>query len=532
MIRIHELKLTIHQSKDEIPNLIVKKLHIKKEDLISYRIFKESIDARKKDMIYFNYCVDCHIRHEERFTNKTSRVYQIIKEYHYEVPKHGNQSLAHRPVIIGFGPAGMMAALLLAQEGYEPMIFERGDCIEERVTAVEQFWQSAVLNERTNVQFGEGGAGTFSDGKLTTRVKDLRSRKVLEELVAHGAPKEILYEAYPHIGTDLLRDIVRNIREDIIAKGGEIYFQSQITDFQVEQQKLRAVKVNDIWYPCDTAILAIGHSARDTFQALYEKQVAMSAKAFAVGARIEHLQSFINRSQYGVFYKNPKLPVASYRFVHKAKNQRGVYTFCMCPGGVVVPSTSCSGEVVVNGMSEYARNETNANSALLVQVTPQDFESDHALAGIAYQQNLEQRAFIMGKSSYRAPAQRVEDFVQHKAGDITKSILTPSYALGVESCDLHDLFPSYISDALQDGIQAFDKKMPGFAQDAILTAVETRSSSPVRIQRKDTTLQSINVEGLYPCGEGAGYAGGIVSAAIDGLRCAEKIIELYNEKRK
>lgn len=528
MIRIHEIKLTIDQSKEMIPTFIMKKLRIKKEDLLSYRIFKESIDARKKDMIYFNYCVDCEVKNEQLFLKHPSKLYQKSPDIEYHKPIHGCEKMAHRPVIIGFGPAGMMAALLLSQEGYDPIVFERGGRVEERVKKVEDFWVNGILDEACNVQFGEGGAGTFSDGKLTTRVKDLRSRKVLEELVAHGAPDEILYEANPHIGTDKLRDIVRNIRNDIIANGGEIHFQSPVTNFQMEHQRIYAIEVHGAWHLCDQVILAIGHSARDTFRTLYDQDVMMNAKAFAIGARIEHAQSFINQAQYGAFCDHPRLPVASYRFVHTASNGRGVYTFCMCPGGIVVPSASSKGHLVVNGMSAYARDEKNANSALLVQVTPEDF-GNHPLDGIRFQEQLERKAYELGNQTYRAPAQSVEDFLDPKKHTTSSTI--PSYALGVVDTNLHNLFPSYVTQALQEGIIAFNRKMPGFSKDAILTAIETRSSSPVRMERKNDTLQSSNTHGIYPCGEGAGYAGGIVSAAIDGLKCAEKIIELYKSNR-
>lgn len=529
MIRIHEIRLTIDQPKDKIADLIIKKLHIRKEELITYRIFKESIDARKNDMIYFNYCVDCEVKNEQSILQKPSHHYQKTPDFQYVPPAHGSASMTHRPIIIGFGPAGMLAALLLAQEGYEPLIFERGDCVENRILAVEEFWQTGTLQETTNVQFGEGGAGTFSDGKLTTRVKDLRSRKVLEELVAHGAPEEILYESNPHIGTDKLRGIVKSIRENILSLGGEIHFLSPVTDFQFHDDKISAVAVNKVWYPCGDVILAIGHSARDTFRLLYKQNMNMNAKAFAIGARIEHLQSFINERQYGAFANHPRLPVASYRFVHKAKNNRGVYTFCMCPGGVVVPSASSQGHLVVNGMSAYARDEQNANSAILVQVTPDDYGS-HPLDGINFQEELEHKAFVLGGSKFQAPGQTIEDFLkQKKHGTID---IKPSYALGIKYTDLHELFPADIAQAMEEGILAFDKKMPGFAKHAILTAIETRSSSPVRIERDSETLQSLNKGNVYPCGEGAGYAGGIVSAAIDGLRCAEKIIEKYSNQRK
>lgn len=529
MIRIHEIKLNLHQSKEEIPACILKKLRIKKEELISYHIFKESIDARKKDMIYFNYCVDCLVKNEENVLQYSSSHYQKTPDFHYHTPSHGKHVLKHRPIVVGFGPAGMLAALLLAQEGYCPIVYERGACVEERVLKVEEFWHKGILDETTNVQFGEGGAGTFSDGKLTTRVKDVRSYKVLEEFVKYGAPEEILYEANPHIGTDRLRSLVKNIREAILAFGGEIHFEHQVNDFQIQNNRISALCVHDEWIACEHVILAIGHSARDTFKSLYQSKVNMSAKAFAVGVRIEHEQQFINQQQYGQFFNHPRLPVASYRFAHTANNGRGVYTFCMCPGGVVVPSSSSHGKLVVNGMSEYARDQKYANSAILVQVTPDDFEH-HPLAGIHYQEALEAKAYELGGRTWKAPVQKVEDYVLHQKGTLDSSI-NPSYAIGGVACNLHDIFPSYVNQALEEGILAFDRKMKGFSKNAMLTAVETRSSSPLRINRDKESLEALDIQGFYPCGEGAGYAGGIISAAIDGLRCAEKIIEQYQSIR-
>lgn len=528
MIRIHQCKLSIDQPIQSLKDVILKKLKIKEHELLSYHIFKESIDARDKHQLYFNYCVDCEVVNESKILKKSMKDISLTPVLTYQFPICGNKELKNRPIVIGFGPAGMFAALLLAQMGYQPIVFERGECVEKRLESVQNFWQNGVLNPSSNVQFGEGGAGTFSDGKLTTRVKDLRSRKVLEEFVKFGAPEEILYEAHPHIGTDLLQGIVRRIREEIIRLGGDIHFESMVDDFEIKEGKICSIHAKGVWYPCEQVILAIGHSARETFIKLYEKKVEMQAKAFAIGARVEHKQSFIDKVQFKKFAGHPRLGAAEYRFVHKASNGRGVYTFCMCPGGTVVPSASSINKVVVNGMSEHARNEENANSALLVQVSPDDF-GIHPLDGIKFQERLEEKAFEMGGKNYKAPAQKIEDFLQNKVSD-TRGEIHPSYNIGVTYCNLHELFPKEITETLIEGITAFDRMLPGFAQDALMTAVETRSSSPVRILRHEDTLSSLNVSGLYPCGEGAGYAGGIVSAGIDGLRCAEKIIQNYKKK--
>lgn len=529
MIRIQQLKLGLNDDLSLLKDKIIKSLQIKENELIDYQIYKESIDARKKDHIIFSYIVDCTVKNEEKILKKHLKDVSLSPQFQYVMPERVKQLGKYRPIVAGFGPAGMYAALLLAQCGLKPIVFERGECVEKRVKSVEKFWQEGRLNPISNVQFGEGGAGTFSDGKLTTRVKDLRSRKVLEEFVRFGAPEEILYEAHPHIGTDLLRNIVKNMREEIIALGGEIHFESKLEKLYIEQNQICGVSVNGKRYDCDTLVLAIGHSARDTFETLYEQGIYMEAKAFAVGARIEHPQQMIDEAQYGKACTHPRLKAASYRLVHTASSGRGVYTFCMCPGGSVVPSASEEGGIVVNGMSEHARDKENANSAMLVQISPDDF-GEHPLDGIRYQRELETKAYQMTNGTYKAPVQRVKDFINKKASTAIGCV-QPSYALGYVPSNLHDLFPAYVSEALIEGIQAFDRKIKGFAMDdAILTAVETRSSSPVRIKRDNDLLMSIHTKGLYPCGEGAGYAGGIVSAAIDGIRCAEKIIEKRNKE--
>lgn len=527
MLRISQLRLTIEEPLERIPNHIIQKLHIKEEDLLSYHICKESVDARKSNQIYFNYCVDCKVKGEERILKKKLKDVSKTPNEHYTMPIPGVIGMKKGPIVVGFGPAGMFSALLLAQLGYRPIVIERGARVEQRVKDVEAFWEHGILNCESNVQFGEGGAGTFSDGKLTTRVKDPRVHKVLEEFVRFGAPKQILYQAYPHIGTDLLRGIVKAFREEILALGGEFHFHTCVNDLIIEQGQITGVQTNNGIFESEHVILAIGHSARDTYRMLKKNGIAMKAKAFAIGARIEHPQSLIDHAQYKAFAQHPRLGAAEYRLTHQATNGRGVYTFCMCPGGTVVPSTSCEGAIVVNGMSEHARDKENANSAVLVQVHTSDFDDD-PMKGIAYQETIERKAYQVAGNTYHAPAQLVKDFLSHQPSKALKSV-KPSYALGVTLCDLHTILPNEITQAMEEGLLGFDRKLKGFAMDdAVLTGVETRSSSPIRLERDQQEHMSLSLKGLYPCGEGAGYAGGIVSAAIDGLRCAEKMIAYYH----
>lgn len=527
MIRISQLKISIDESVEKLPTLIAKKLKIKITDILDYRIFKESIDARR-GTINFVYTVDVALQDETNILNKKFSNVTLTPSLDYKMPPKLDVAPTKRPIVIGFGPAGMFAALLLAQCGYHPIVLERGGSVDERLESINKFWQDGVLNPESNIQFGEGGAGTFSDGKLTTRVKDLRGRKVLQELVDTGAPEEILYVAHPHVGTDLLREIVVNIRKKIIALGGEIHFNTRVDDFIITEGQVTGVVTNkNQVINSEHVILAIGHSARDTFEKIFDRDIEMIAKPFAVGARIEHPQTLINQGQYKAFANHPRLGAAEYRLTHQASNGRGVYTFCMCPGGYVVPSSSEPNRVVTNGMSEHARAEPNANSAVLVQVRLEDFASDHPLAGIHFQRELEAKAFVMGGSNYKAPAQRVADFLANKPSTSIGTV-DPTYAIGINLTNLHDLFPKPLCDALIEGLRAFNQKLAGFAMDdAILTAVESRSSSPVRITRHAETLQSTSLKGFYPAGEGAGFAGGIVSSAIDGLKCAEMLIAAF-----
>lgn len=503
----------------------VKKAGLRPSQISKAYIVKESVDARKKEEIKLCYSVgfDLNIDEEAFAARKKSRDITARKIKKLETAI-GSKKLMARPVIVGFGPAGMFAGLLLARNGYRPLIIERGAAIEERVQAVEAFWKTGLLQENNNVQFGEGGAGTFSDGKLTTRIHDERCHFILETFAQHGAPKEILTRAKPHIGTDKLREVVKNIRQEILSLGGEIQFQSKLTDIKLKNKRVVGAEIDGETIETDTIILAVGHSARDTFQMLAQSGIVMEQKAFSVGVRIEHLQSEIDRALYGKFASHPALPHGEYQLSYR-EGDRGVYTFCMCPGGLVVPSSSEAGGVVTNGMSEYARNRENANAALVVSVDGKDFGRD-LFAGMHFQRFLEQKAFVAGKESYRAPAQTVGAFLKEKAA-LEQGRVSPSYCLGVEPCDFSSFFPPFIGEMLKKGLACFDRKIKGFAcADAVLTGVETRTSSPLRVKR-DETLQSIGIEGLYPCGEGAGYAGGIVSAGVDGIRVAQALMQRF-----
>lgn len=527
MIRVSQIKLDIDENLKVLRKRIVKKLRIADSDLIEYKIFKESIDARRAGKINFVYTVDVKVKNESRVLKKNKDL-SVSPDMKYKYPKMGDKELANRPVVIGMGPAGMFTALILAQKGYKPLVLERGEKVEDRTNTVNEFWNKGILNTKSNVQFGEGGAGTFSDGKLTTRIKDKRCRKVLEEFIKAGAPHDIMYSHKPHVGTDILKEVVKNIRNEIIKLGGEIKFNSLVTDFNIENGQIKSLTVDGKEeIVSDNVVLAIGHSARDTFEKLYEKKVDIVQKPFAMGVRIEHPQEVINNAQYKQFATHKRLGAADYRLTYHAENGRSVYTFCMCPGGSVVAAASEEGRLVTNGMSEHARDKDNANSALLVSVVQEDFESEHPLAGMYYQRKWEEAAFIAGGSDYKAPTQLVGDFLRGEESTEYKSV-TPSYIPGTKLTSMEKCLPSYIIEAMREGIANLDKKLKGFAmEDAIITGIESRSSSPIRIRRDIESLQSINVKGLYPAGEGAGYAGGIVSAAVDGIKAAEKIIEMY-----
>ncbi|MGL5978593.1 MAG: NAD(P)/FAD-dependent oxidoreductase [Erysipelotrichaceae bacterium] len=530
MWKVSNIKIELQADTEaKLQQEVAKKLGCKPQELLELKIVKKSIDARKKPEIYFNYTV--HVATKRQGKPKKDVSFIEEKPYQFPIPQSKPE---HPPIVVGFGPAGMMAALMLAQQGMCPIVFERGGDVSDRVSAIDEFWNHGILDPECNVQFGEGGAGTFSDGKLTARSKDEKAVRMLEELVKAGAPKEILYEAHPHIGTDRLRDVVVNIRKTILALGGKICFRSRVDALLIEDGEVRGVDVNGVAHRSCGVILAIGHSAHDTFTWLHESGIDMEAKPFAVGLRVEQFQTHIDRIQYGEHANHPALKSAEYRMVHTASNGRGVYSFCMCPGGYVVASASSEHSVVTNGMSEYARDGENANAALLVQVSPKDF-GHHPLDGMRYQQALERHAFLLGGSNYKAPAQRVVDFIANKASTQFGQ-LCPTYSNGVLLTNLQPLFSDELNQALVEGLQGFDKQMPGFInEDAILTGVETRSSSPLRINRLNGNLFSSSVKYLYPCGEGAGYAGGIVSAGVDGIRCAAALVfalegEIEDEK--
>lgn len=521
MIRIGEIKLKLEQDESILNKKIIKKLRIHADDILEQSIYKRALDARKKEDIHYVYTVDVKLKNEKKVLEHTrDKNVTIAPDMTYYFPQV-KSFLKTRPVIIGFGPAGMFSGLLLAEMGLCPIILERGEDIDKRTKTVQQFWLGAKLNTESNVQFGEGGAGTFSDGKLTARSKDIRCRKVLQEFVEAGAPKEILYDNKPHIGTDKLKTVVKNIRKKIISLGGEVHFESKVTDLKIAENHMKCVIVNDSKrINTDTVILATGHSARDIFELLYKKGIAMEQKPFAMGVRIEHKQNVINTIQYGENAK--KLPPADYKLTYTTKKGRGVYTFCMCPGGYVVNASSEKGRIAINGMSEYLRNGENANSAILVQVFPQDLQSDSVLAGMELQRELEQKAYHVGNGA--VPVQLVGDFLNgtntNMWGEV-KSTCLPQTAF----CNMEDILPYFITEALKEALTEFGKKLKGFDNPyAVLTAIESRSSSPVRIIRNQQR-ESISVGGLYPTGEGAGYAGGIVSAAVDGIITAEQIVQ-------
>ncbi|WP_075794891.1 NAD(P)/FAD-dependent oxidoreductase [Massilia putida] len=534
MLRIVELKLPLNHAETELRAAVLARLGIAADELIDFNVFKRSYDARKKSAIVLIYALDVLVRDEAAVLARLAHDPHVgpapdtgYKFVTTAQPAPGTP----RPVVVGLGPCGLFVALILAQMGFKPLVLERGKIVRERTVDTFGFWRKRKLNPESNVQFGEGGAGTFSDGKLYSQVKDPKhyGRKVLNEFVKSGAPEEVLYVSKPHIGTFRLVKMVEQMRAEILALGGEIRFQTRVEDLLIEDEgspsgrQVVGVKLHtgEI-IPTRHLVMAVGHSARDTFQMLYERGVYVEAKPFSIGFRVEHPQSLIDVCRFGPNAGNKILGAADYKIVHHASNGRSVYSFCMCPGGTVVAASSEEGRVVTNGMSQYSRAERNANSAIVVGITPADYPG-HPLAGVAFQRELESRAFVLGGSNYDAPGQLMGDFVRGVASKEFGSVV-PSFKPAVHLTDLAPSLPDYAIVAMREAFVAFDKQIKGYyKEDAVLTGVETRTSSPIRIKRHDDNLQSLNTRGLYPAGEGAGYAGGIMSAAIDGIRVAEAV---------
>ncbi len=542
MLRITELKLAIEQADtlkhqdNQIKTALLKRLAIPEYDLINFSIFKRGVDARKSHAILYVYSLDVFLKNESKLLAKFKKDPHIksAADTSYQFVAKAKASHKPRPIIVGFGPAGIFAALILAQSGFNPIVIERGKEVRKRTKDTWNFWRNGTLDPESNVQYGEGGAGTFSDGKLYSQIKDPKhyGRKVIKEFVEAGAPEEIQYVSHPHIGTYRLVGVVEEMRRNIIALGGEIYFESHVEDIVVENNQVQGVKLKTgVQMISNHIILAVGHSARDTFEMLHERGIYIEAKPFSIGFRVEHPQGLIDRARYGKSYSEDllkKLGAADYKLVHHAKNGRSVYSFCMCPGGMVVAAASEPECVVTNGMSQYSRNERNANAGIVVGITPEvDFSPSSSpygpLAGIALQRQLEKNAYVMGGSNYKAPGQLIGDFLANKPSQQLGNV-TPSYTPGVHLTNLDTALPEFAITAMREAIPAFAKKINGFDYpDAILTGVETRTSSPIRIKRDEETLQSINTKGLFPCGEGAGYAGGILSAGVDGIKVAEAV---------
>ena len=537
MIRITEIKLPIeladtliHQD-DEIKSAIINRLNIPATDLIAFTIFKRGVDARKSHAILYVYSLDVAVKNEAVILAKFKRDQHVnpAPDTSYHFVAHSPPSLNQRPVVVGFGPAGIFAALILAQSGFKPIVLERGKEVRKRTQDTWGLWRKSTLNPESNVQFGEGGAGTFSDGKLYSQIKDSKhyGRKVIQEFVKAGAPAEIQYVSHPHIGTFKLVGMVEKMRQTITALGGDIRFEQRVDDIVIEHGEVQGVTLHTGEYiATNHLVLAVGHSARDTFEMVHKNGIFVEAKPFSIGFRIEHPQGLIDRARYGKSYSEDlltKLGAADYKLVHHAKNGRSVYSFCMCPGGTVVAAASELERVVTNGMSQYSRNERNANAGIVVGITPEEDFPGHPLAGMMLQRQIESNAYRMGGSNYNAPGQLIGDFLANQASTKLGSV-TPSYTPGVTLTNLANALPEYAITAMREAIPAFAKQIKNFDfHDAILTGVETRTSAPIRIKRDDDSLQSINTKGLFPCGEGAGYAGGILSAGVDGIKVAEAV---------
>ena len=534
MLRITEIKLPLLLATDmghsnaEVKAAILKKLSLPEADLIGFTIFKRGVDARKRNAILLAYIVDCEIKNEAKVLAKFSKDQHVkpSPDTSYHFVANAPASIKSRPIVVGFGPAGIFAALILAQSGFNPIVLERGKPVRERTKDTWALWRGGKLNPESNVQYGEGGAGTFSDGKLYSQIKDPKfyGRKVIAEFIKAGAPPEISYVSHPHIGTFRLVGVVEQMREAIKSLGGEIRFESKVEKIDIENHQVQGVMLaSGEFIATNHLILAVGHSARDTFEMLHKQGIYIEAKPFSIGFRIEHPQNLIDHARYGNNAQHPVLGAADYKLVHHASNGRSVYSFCMCPGGTVVAAASEPNCVVTNGMSQYSRNERNANAGIVVGITPEIDYPSHPLAGMELQRQLERQAYTLGGSNYAAPGQLVGDFLVNKASTKFGEV-TPSYTPGVHLTNLERVLPEFAISAIREAIPAFAKQIKGFDYaDAVLTGVETRTSSPIRIKRDDETLQSINTKGLYPCGEGAGYAGGILSAGVDGIRVAEAV---------
>ena len=521
-LKVSNIKVPLGTATDDVFLKARKKTGLKKEDIASQKILRRSVDARKKQVeLVYSVLLE---RNKKVFQNRADII--EIEPKRIELPKAGSEPLKNRPVVVGFGPCGMFCALYLAKLGFAPIVLERGADVDARTKAVEGFWHGGALDPNTNVQFGEGGAGTFSDGKLTTRIGDGLIDAVLEDFVSAGAPEDILYQAMPHIGTDVLKTVVKNIRERIISLGGEVRFCTCAKNLVIKNGKLTGLKLSTgETLPCEVAVFAIGHSARDTYEMLYDENIKMILKPFSVGFRAEHLQKDIDDAMYGDFAGHKDLGAANYQLSYR-ENGRGCYSFCMCPGGSVVLASSEEEAVVTNGMSLRARDGKNANSAICVNVFEKDFESAHPLAGVAFQRKLEKNAFLLGGSDYKAPVQRLTDYIDGKVSD-SFGTAQPTIGRGTKFCDLNTLFSDDFNQLMKTGLLSFERKIKGFvSKDALLTGVETRTSAPIRILRNENGM-SESVYGLMPAGEGAGYAGGIMSAAVDGIKTAFKIIETY-----
>ena len=525
-IIINNIKSQISEDAENVIRKALKKADIRKSDTLKTGIYKTSLDARKRTDIHFVHSVYADLgdaEREKKLCASDASLQYIDSEVKKPVIKSGNYK--GRIAVTGFGPAGLFCALVLSENGYRPIVFERGETVDDRARSVERFWNGGPLNISSNVQFGEGGAGTFSDGKLTTRIKDPFCRYVLESFVKFGAPEEILFRAKPHIGTDKLKSIIKRMREQIMENGGEVHFNTTVTGFETDGSRICRVKTDKGDHDAAAVVMAVGNSARDTFEMLFSNSILMQTKPFSVGVRIEHLQESVNESLYGEFKDNPFLPVGEYQLSYRDNEGRGVYTFCMCPGGMVVPSASEENTVVTNGMSEFLRNGKNANAAVAVSVSEKDFGSS-PLDGMYFARELERRAFELAGRDYKAPATTVGGFISGKPS--LESAIVPTFARGLAECDFNRLFNEKINSMLKAGLMDFGRKMRCFRDEsAIMTAPETRTSSPLRILRNEELVSPV-LDNLYPCGEGAGYAGGITSAAVDGIKTAYKLMERFS----